>query len=196
MIDRALRLLAFCAALAALAAAPAAQAQVVYKLIGRDGKVTYSDTAPKNFDGTVVRLEPDVESNILPSRKAPAKAAEPARPGMAETRRQAREELGKRLRAAQDKVEAARKARADGEAPQPEEMQTIQRAYPPLKPGQAPPRPNCFASVDPNGNPGLICPMQVPQDAFFDRLKKLDEDLKRAEEELEIAEREYRRGTD
>lgn len=193
MTDRALRLLAL---LAVLSAAPAADAQVLYKLIGRDGKVSYTDTAPKNFDGTVIRLEPDVESNVLPSRKAPAKAAEPAKPGMAQARRAAREALGARLRAAQEKVEAARKAKAEGESPQNEEMQTIQRLYPPLKPGQAPPRPNCFASVDPNGNPGLICPMQVPQEAFFDRVKKLDEELRRAEEELELAEREYRRGTD
>lgn len=176
---------------------PSAGAQVLYKLVDPQGRVTYSDREPKNFDGKVIRLEPDVASNVVPSAKAgesPAKGA--PKPGLAETRRATREDLEKKLRAAQSRYEAARKAKEDGASPAPGEMQVVQRRYAPLAAGQAPPRPNCFPSVDPNGASLLICPMQVPQEAYFDRLKKLDEELARAEEELQLAERAYRRGTD
>jgi hypothetical protein len=134
---------------------------------------------------------------VIPSKKAAEGAARPdAKPGMAETRRQSREEFDRKLRAAQARVEAARKAKEDGASPKPEEMQAIQRRYPPLAQGQAPPRPNCFPSVDPNGVASLICPLMVPQDAYFERLAKLDAELKSAEEELHAAEQAYRRGTD
>ena len=183
-------------ALAAAVAVPAA-AQVLYKLTDRQGRVTYSDRAPKDFDGTVVRLEPDPAANVVPSAKTEA----PSRPAnapseWAENRRRTRAELEKRLRAAQARVEAAQKARAEGGEPLPEELQTIQRHGPPLKAGQQPPNPNCFVSRFPNGDASLNCPSRVPHDAFYERQKKLDEELASAEEELALAERAYRRGTD
>ena len=184
-------------ALAAILAAPAA-AQVLYKLIDRQGRVTYSDKAPKNFDGTVTILTPDTESNLLPSGR-PAEAARPPAqaPGVAEGRRATREALEKRLRAAQARVEAARKALSEGGDPQQDEMQTIQHRKPPLAAGQAPPNRNCFTTRNPRtGAEVLNCPTRVPSDAYYERQKKLEEELKAAEEELAEAERAYRRGTD
>jgi len=180
-----------------LALSTGAGAQVLFKLVDRQGRVTYSDSEPKNFDGTVTRIEPDTVSNVVPSGKATEGASRAnAISGMAEERRRTREELEKKLRAAQARVAAARKALAEGDSPLPDEFQTIQRRYPPLASGQAPPRPNCFASVDPNGASVLICPGRVPSDAYFDRQKTLAEDLRLAEEELAAAEQAYRRGTD
>lgn len=184
-------------ALAAILAAPAA-AQVLYKLVDRQGRVTYSDKAPKNFDGTVTVLTPDTESNLLPSGR-PAEAARPPAqaPGVAEGRRATREALEKRLRAAQARVEAARKALSEGGDPQQDEMQTIQHRKPPLAAGQAPPNRNCFTTKNPRtGAEVLNCPTRVPSDAYYERQKKLEEELKAAEEELAEAERAYRRGTD
>lgn len=54
--------------LAALAAAPACQAQ--YKIIGADGKVTYSDREPSQAEGRITAL----------GGRAPAQAAEPELP--------------------------------------------------------------------------------------------------------------------
>ncbi len=195
MIDRtALQALALALALAVAVPAPA---QVLYKLTDRQGRVTYSDSVPKNYDGTVVRIESDTYSNVLPASRAQEAPAAPAAPtGVAQDRRQKRDELEKKLRAAQAKVEAARKAVELGEAPQDGEMQTVQRRHPPLKRGESAPRPNCFQSVDPNGFASLICPQQVPRDSYYERRRKLDEELRLAEEELAVAEREYRRGTD
>ena len=187
------------ALLLSLAAALALPAfgQVLYKLIDRQGRVTYSDREPKNFDGTVIRLEPDTTSNIMPpAAQADAAPKAGAAPGIGENRRRIREELEAKLRAAQARVEAARKAKAEGGEPLPDEMQTIQHRRPPLKSGQQPPNPNCFTATDPSGAPSLNCPTRVPQDAFYERQKRLDDDLKRAEDELELAERAYRRGTD
>jgi len=50
------------AALVAVFAMPVA-AQTVYKLIDRNGKVTYSEQPPKDFDGKVIRIEVDPKAN-------------------------------------------------------------------------------------------------------------------------------------
>lgn len=190
----------FRAALAAVALALAwpASAQVLFKLVDRQGRITYSDSVPKDFDGQVTRLEPpDAASNVVPSGSKAAPGAKPAgTTGFTERRRQAREELEAKLRAAQAKVEAARKAKAEGGDPLPEELQTIQHRRAPLRSGEQPPNPNCFMATDPNGAAFLNCPTRVPDDSYYERQKKLDEDLKRAEEELAAAELAYRRGTD
>src|SRR5438445_9412989 len=79
--------------LAAIAAAAAsiACADTLYKLIDKNGKVTYSEEKPKQFDGQVIRLDIDPKANTatLPKpdaggkidesgarRRAPAESAE------------------------------------------------------------------------------------------------------------------------
>ena len=196
MIDRT-RIRALLLALAAVLAAPAGAQKILYKLIDRQGRVIYTDSVPKNFDGTVTRLESEPTSNVLPSSRtgeSPPPASTPT--GIGEDRRRAREDLGKKLRAAQDRVDAARKAKAEGNDPLPDELQTIQHRHPPLRSGQQPPNPNCFVAKDASGAASLNCPSRVPHDAYYERQKKLDLELRNAEEELELAERAYRRGTD
>lgn len=181
----------------ALAASPASAQQVLYKLIGKDGKVTYSDHAPKNFDGQVIRLEPDTDSNVVPSNRPPAKPAPAAKESSYGANRTAnREALEKALRAAQASAEAARKAKDEGDAPGPDEMQVIQQRFAPLKPGQDPPRSNCRNASDSQGRPYMLCAAQVPGDAYYERQKSLDAALQKALEELADAERAYRRGAD
>lgn len=186
---------AWAIALAAALSLPAS-AQVLFKLIDRKGRITYSDSEPKNFDGTVIRLETDTAANIVPAVRAESPPRTETGAGMAETRRRNREELEKKLRAARERVEAARKAKDGGGEPLAEELQTIQHRHPPLRSGEQPPNPNCFAARDASGSPVLHCPTRVPDGSFYDRQKKLAEELERAEEELALAERAYRRGTD
>lgn len=183
--------------LAVALASPALAQKILYKLVDRQGRVTYTDSVPKNFDGTVTPMEPVTESNVLPSAKPPEAAAGAKAPeGLNETRRQARDDLDRKLRAAQAKVEAARKAKDEGADPLPEELQTIQHRSAPPRPGQPLPKPNCFVARTPQGAPVVHCPSQVPNDAYYARQKKLDDDLAAAQEELALAERAYRRGTD
>jgi hypothetical protein len=201
LIDRT-RIRALLLVLAAVLAAPAGAQKILYKLVDRQGRVTYTDSVPKNFDGTVTPLDPVTESNVMPSAKPPEGATKATAPtataptGINETRRQAREDLDRKLRAAQAKAEAARKAKAEGADPAPEELQTIQHRSAPPRSGQPLPKPNCFLAKTPNGAPVVHCPSQVPNDAYYARQKKLDDDLAAAEEELTLAERAYRRGTD
>ncbi|HUP30417.1 MAG TPA: DUF4124 domain-containing protein [Usitatibacter sp.] len=53
-----------------------ASAQTLYKLIDKDGKVTYSEAPPKEFDGKVIRMDIDPNANTATMPKPPA----PARP--------------------------------------------------------------------------------------------------------------------
>lgn len=178
-----------------------AAAQTLYKLVGRDGRVTYTDTLPKGYDGEVTRIEMDPSPPPPPPAPTAKTAAEPARkaagPGVGEKRRKAREDLERRLQAAQARLDAARKARAAGEAPAQDDMQVVQRRYAPLRSGETPPRANCFNAPNPaTGVVSMVCPVQVPGEKHYRRQDKLDEEVALAEDALRQAERDYRRGTD
>ena len=101
--------IAFTAAFASLAASPGADAQTLYKLIGKDGKVTYSEKAPKDFDGKVIRMDIDPKANTatLPEGSRLQERSE------ASKRAVARDE---QLKAARARVDASRKALEDARA--------------------------------------------------------------------------------
>ncbi|HSN21544.1 MAG TPA: DUF4124 domain-containing protein [Usitatibacter sp.] len=94
------------------AAATCAAAQTVYKLIDKNGKVTYAEEPPKYFDGQVIRIDIDPNANkatlgapkaLQPSSRtetgAKPKDAAPPEPSAAQ-----------KLEAAQRRLESARKA--------------------------------------------------------------------------------------
>lgn len=103
-------------ALAALAFACGASAQTLYKLVDKNGKVTYSQEEPKGFEGTVTRIEVDPNANratlprYTPPAKAPAGAEKPE--AKAET--------------PQEKLERARRELADAVAnPGPDDIRRV-----------------------------------------------------------------------
>ena len=61
-------------AAALLLCAAGASAQTLYKLIDKNGKVTYSESPPKDFDGKVQRMDIDPKANTatLPRYTPPA----------------------------------------------------------------------------------------------------------------------------
>ncbi|HET7402773.1 MAG TPA: DUF4124 domain-containing protein [Usitatibacter sp.] len=86
--------------------ATAAAAETLYKLIDKNGKVTYVEKPPKDFDGKVIRLDIDTSANTAAGRSAtvPGRRNEDilrSNPGAA---REAE------LQAAREKLETARKA--------------------------------------------------------------------------------------
>jgi hypothetical protein len=95
----------------------AANAQTLYKLIDKNGKVTYSESAPKpgEFDGQVIRIDVNPKANtmILPQaagRNAGQEAAEAA-------------QAATNTKLARDKLEAAKKALAQAqESPREDEV--------------------------------------------------------------------------
>lgn len=199
-------LAAFALALAGLLLPAAGISQVLYKWIDADGKVQYSDRPPKDSKG-VTRIEPDTPPTPSPTPPAPPKAAaEPAKapPERAQDpagkRRAVRNELGKRLAQARDNLDAARKALAEAPSPEPDERQIVQQQ---MKAGSgggmhglSTARSNCRPYTDKNGKAGVMCAASTPNEAYYDRVAKLEEAIRNAEEEVAQAEQAWRRGVD
>ena len=76
-----------------------ASAQTLYKLIDRNGKVTYAEKPPKDFDGKVIRIDVDPNANTATLPKPTGPLLDPARGASDE-----------RVKSAQDKLDAAKKA--------------------------------------------------------------------------------------
>ena len=195
-------LAAFAFALCAFAGA--ASAQVLYKWTDADGKTQYSDRPPKNFTGTVTRMEPDVQPAPGIPYKAPAvqKSSDPpvaTPPDRATQRRTTRDALEKRLVEARANLDKARKALESGESPEPDERQVVQQQQ---KPGQggmhglSGQRSTCRPAKDVAGKAIVLCNATMPNEQYFERQGKLEEAVKQAEEELAAAQEAWRRGVD
>ena len=153
------------AAAAALLALEAS-AEVLYKLIDKNGKVTYSEEKPKDFDGQVIRLDINPNANTATMPK-PASGADSGEPTTAPRRKegdakkmssdeliaQARERLERSQRALQD----ARDNPAEGD------MRIL-------------------------GNKGGGVRM-IPSDEYQKKLDKLEQQVKSAQDELSLAEK-------
>ena len=198
-------------------------AQTLYKWIDAQGRVQYSDKPPKDFKGEVTKLESDpLPTATVPARPASPKAAPEAAPPATDLnaqRRAIRERLGANVKLAREKLERARKALAEAGGPEPEERQVIQQR---VAQGGGNPKPLPIPNTDPTqgrtaggGMHGMtarsncrevtladgktktvICPTSVPGEAYFDRVRRLEEEVAKAEEELEAAQTAYRRGVD
>jgi hypothetical protein len=157
------------AAAAVLAGATLAGAQTLYKLIDKNGKVTYSETAPKDFPGQVIRIDIDPNRNTatLPKPKE-AEAAGP-REGGKDVRTKgpppddAPNVAGNNtVEAARERLEAAKKALADAQQ----------------NPGEG--ELTWVGKVGGGARP-------IPTDGYAARLMELDRAVKAAEEELRRA---------
>jgi hypothetical protein len=140
-----------------------AAAQTLYKLIDKNGKVTYSESPPKDFDGKVIRMDIDPKANTA---TLPKPGAEP-RPET-ESEKIIRRPTptaagGDKVQAARDKVAAAKKALQDArDNPREGEVQRV-------------------------GNVGGKT-RPVPTEDYQKRLEALEEGVRKAEEELRVAE--------
>ena len=152
------RNIAYLAAALALCCGDAA-AQTLYKLIDKNGKVTYSESPPKEFDGKVIRMDIDPKANTatLPKPSADAPAPRPAAGSSSPAG-------GDKVQAAREKLDAARKALQDAQDnPREDEVQRV-------------------------GNKGGFT-RPVPTEAYTQRLAVLEEAVRKAEQELRDAQR-------
>lgn len=187
--------------LASVAASSAAQ--TLYKWTDAQGRIQYSDQPPKGFKGEVTRIEADAPppQAPVPVPKAAAPRAPEGKqagkaPGDINSRRRAvREKLAADVTRARARLEAAKKALDEAEGPQVDERQVVQQRFPR---GTQPktPRSNCREVVASDGKKSLMCPALVPGEGYYDRIRGLEEAVAKAEEDLELAERAYRQGTD
>lgn len=197
-----------------LCTAPAASAQqTLYKLIDKSGKVTYSETAPKGFDGQVIPITIDPKANTMaPPKAPPAPPAPAAKAGETQNEKIIRrrvESKWDRLQAARDRVEAARKAYEDlRDNPAEGDMNWVARgAYPA---GIEPGKPTQYSPPKPVPQPGIGQPINpvvpgfpqaggkitgarpVPTQDYLDRLAQAEKALEAAEAELKKVEAETR----
>jgi hypothetical protein len=185
-----------------LAAVPvAAAAATFYKWVEKDGTVHYGDAPPKGFKGEVTRVEVDPGAHtVAPGKAPPALPAppEPARagevpappPDLLTQRRETRARLEANLAQARERLDLARKALAEAGNPQEDEWQYTVGGSP--GPGPHVAMSNCHKTTDGK----TICPGRVPSAEYYSRVQQLEDQVKRAEQAVEEAERAYRRGVD
>ena len=90
-----------------------ASAQTLYKLVDKNGKVTYSEKPPKDFDGKVIRLDIDPNANTatLPKPAPPAPASAVRSTGNSDSPAKVEgKSSGDKVQDARDKLAAAKKA--------------------------------------------------------------------------------------
>ena len=191
--------LARCAAIAALLAIGVAHADVrtLYRWTDAQGRVQYSDKPPPaSFKGEITRIEVETDSNTSAAEapRAPRVAPDVLKdvtPDLNKARREKRAKLEEGVRQAQKKVAEAKAALEQGVEPKDDEQGVIQRRYAKAPAGKT----NC--RVIPEGDKkAIICPAITPNEQYYERQKSLEEGLRAAQQELDEAERAYRRGVD
>lgn len=159
----------------ALAAAGIGHAQALWKYTDKDGKVTYSDKAPKKGENAQL-VTSDPAANVIDAPKntgeaVPRKSRE-AKSRVAERENQ-RNQLRDALDAAKAELETARAALEAGRQPLQDEIQII-------------------VGRTPTGAPtGANAAMRKAE--YYARINSLEEAVKKAEEKVENADRAYRR---
>ena len=214
-IARALRALAM---VALLATPIAASAQVLYKWTDIEGRTQYGDKPPKNFTGPVTRIEIEppaaARAPAGPKEDIEATITEEKTPDIAAKRRAVREALEAQLESARAKLERAKAALAEA-VPEDSEGQVIQQRADQKNPRPGPnststggmlgtggmhgsaAKQNCRTVKSADGKSStVICPTLVPGEAYYERVGRLEDAVRKAEEEVAAAELAYRRGVD
>ena len=207
--------IAFVLGFAAAFAAPAG-AVTFYKWTDDRGQVHYGDAPPKAFAATARRIDVDTTSQptVRPRPPVAQPAAVPeepaATPDLLTQRRLTRARLEKNLEDARARLDLARKALAETAGPQEGEQQVIQGK--PLAPDATLPNPgtsrdqsgvpnagsgraNC-TSVKTQAGTSVVCPHLAPTEQYYERIDRLQEEVRLAEQAVEDAELAYRRGVD
>ena len=143
-----------------------ASAQTLYKLIDKNGKVTYSETAPKFFDGQVIRIDIDPNANTMTMPKAPVEKAG--------------ERGGEPPRARTQKTGDGKKAPLDPEGAK----ERLEEAKNALAEARDNPREGEISFMGKAGGGSR----PVLSEAYLQRLERLELAVKNAEEELRRAE--------
>ncbi|HEY5000093.1 MAG TPA: DUF4124 domain-containing protein [Usitatibacter sp.] len=151
------------AALAGAIASPAF-ADVLYKLVDKNGKVTYSEEKPKNFDGQVIVLDinPKANTATLPKGADANLGGTSSRPGS--EGKSPRSDAETRLAEARDRVERAQRALQEA------------RDHP------------ADGDIRILGNKGGGVRM-IPTDEYQKKLDALEQEVKNAQEDLRRAQR-------
>jgi len=158
-----------------LVVAPQGQAQALWKYTDKDGKVTYSDKAPKKGESAQL-VSNDPSANIMDAPKNVQQGSSQKSPEMKSRdseRENQRNALRETLEAAKAELETAKIALEEGRTPLQDEVQIV-------------------VGRGPAGAPtGANAVIRKP--VYYARISALEEAVKKAEEKVETAERDYRR---
>lgn len=180
-----------------------AMAQTLYRWTDAHGKTHYGDRPPKDAIG-LIRVETGPDTNAFTAPLVPVPKAAPligdapekaAPPDRATQRRETRERLRAEVTRARDNLALAKKKLADGGDMQDDERQVVQQ-----RSGKGPvtavARQNCRQVPGKDGKISTMCPVSVPNDQYYERMGKLEDAVREAEEAVAVAESAYRRGVD
>ena len=147
-------------------AAQCAFAETLYKLIDKNGKVTYSQEKPKDYDGQVIPITIDPNANTTTSTVPKANFSKPApgTEGVPATNPDEKKAKGDPVKLAQDRLDKAKAA---------------------LQDAQDNPSDSDFRWI---GNVGGGTRRQ-PTEEYQKRLEKLEQNVRDAEDNLKQAER-------
>jgi hypothetical protein len=166
-----------------------ASADVLYKLIDKNGKVTYSEKKPDHFDGQVIRIDVNTDANTVPAPRVSATPTE-LNPQGAKSSRRPGAGAPVTAEAARLKAEAACKA-FETARDNPGEDDLTWVAVGATRPGI--PDPN-QVKPPPGFNPNAFGKRTgshpVPTEAFAARLAGLEKSCDDAKEQLRAAEAE------
>jgi Domain of unknown function (DUF4124) len=158
-----------------------ASAQALYKYVDANGKVTYSDRAPKAGE-KAERMTADTTTNIISSPAASRGGAVVRSAGNASGRTAERDKLKALVDAAEMDLERAKKALEEGQTPQDEEQRIV------VKTKTIKGKDGKLVTV-PTGQNAVL-----RTDEYRERIANLESAVKMAEEKLEQAQTNYRRG--
>jgi hypothetical protein len=157
-----------------------AGAQVLYKYVDANGKVTYSDKAPKAGE-KAERMMADTTTNVISSPALRGGVVVKAG-GNVSGRVAERDKLKALVDAAEMELERAKKALEDGQTPQDEEQRIVVKTKT-IKGKDGKP------ITVPTGQNAVL-----RTDEYRERIAGLEAAVKAAEEKLEQAQSNYRRG--
>ena len=143
----------------------AASAETLYKLIDKNGKVTYSESKPKTFDGQVIQINIDPNANTATLEKPQPKAIG--------------EGSGTRQRG-----ETKSPSQMDDEARVAQARERLDRAQKALQDARDNPQDGDMMMVGKVGG-GV---RNIPSDAYQARLDRLEADVRSAQDDLKRAE--------
>lgn len=199
-------------------AAPAG-AVTFYKWTDDRGQVHYGDTPPKAFASGAQRIDVDTTPPAATQPRPPvAPIVQPSAvpeppavtPDLLTQRRLTRARLEKNLEDARARLDLARKALAEAASPQEGEQQVVQgqplpdtsgttlfgTPNPPVVPNAGTGRANCTAIKNPTGKTVVVCPHLTPSESYYERIDRMQAEVRLAEQAVEEAELAYRRGVD
>jgi hypothetical protein len=155
----------------ALVTAGSGHAQALWKYTDKDGKVTYSDKAPKKGENAQ-QVNNDPAANVMDAPRN-TREGELPKPKEVKSRPAERDQLRDALEAAKTELEAAKAALENGREPLPNEVQIV-------------------VGRSPTGAPtGVNTAMRKPE--YYARIASLEEAIKKAEANVELAEQNARR---